>query len=123
MTQEHLDALVETFRLVASSVQQISQSRVEQARIRAEADQEIAKVQAVRDVLLHHLDRSFDERRANFTSLFGVLDKAIETGPLEAVAKTLDAVVALAIASPFKDLADATKANQMLKDKSREWEL
>lgn len=107
---------------IADALRQIAQSRVEQARIRADAEVKIAGVHATRDVLLQYLDRSFDERRKNFDALFGTLDRALADGQLEAAAKTLDAVVALAASSPFKDLADVSKAHKMLKDKSHDWE-
>lgn len=114
---------VEAVKTTADAIKTIATSRVEQERIRANAQSEIANIHAVRDVLLTYLDRSFDERRKNFDALFSMLDRALEAGQLDAVAKTLDSVVALAASSPFKDLADASKAHGVLKDKNRHWEL
>jgi hypothetical protein len=82
---------------------------------------EVQRIQAVRDVMLSYLDRSFDERRKNFDALFTQLDAAIAGGNVEVIAKTLDAVVDLAKSSPFKDLTDAATAKAALRDKSREW--
>lgn len=113
--------LMDGVESVANSLREIAQSRVEQSRIRAQADVEIAGIHAARDVLLQYLDRSFDERRRNFDALFGALDRALADGQLESAARTLDAVVALAASSPFKDLADVSKAHKMLKDKSHDW--
>lgn len=114
--------IVDGVKTVAEAVKEIALQEVEQERIRANAQVEIERIHAVRDVLLRYLDRSFDERRANFDALFTRLDAAVAQGNLEAVAMTLDAVVKLAQSSPFKDLADVTKAKAALRDKSREWD-
>jgi hypothetical protein len=115
--------LVEAIHTTADAVRVIATSTIERERIRADAAQAVERIHSVRDVLLTYLDRSFDERRENFSRLFDTLDKALEAGQLDAVAKTLDAVVALAAESPFKALADAATASKILKDKGHDWEL
>jgi hypothetical protein len=114
--------LIEGVKAVAEAARVIAIQRMEQARIRASARAEVARVHAVRDVMLAYLDHSFDERRASFDALFVRLDTAMAQGNVEVVAKVLDAVVELAQSSPFKDLADASKAKVALQDKARSWE-
>lgn len=114
--------VIEGIRVAAEAVREVAVQKREQERIRANAETEIAKVHAVRDVMLTYLDRSFDERRTNFDALFARLDVAIAQGNLEIVATTLDAVVELAKTSPFKDLSDVASARSALRDKSVEWD-
>lgn len=110
-------------KVVADAVREVAFQRTAQEQIRSDAAVEIARIHAVRDVMLDYLDRSFDERRKNFDMLFAQLDRAVASESLESVARTLDAIVALSKTSPFKDLADAAKAKDVLKDKSKEWDL
>ena len=112
--------LVGALKVTAEAVQAIVHARTERVRIRAAAEAELAHIHSVRDVLLTYLDRSFDERRHNFEKLFETLDRALEANQLGAVARTLEAVVALAAQSPFKDLADAAKAARILKDRDHD---
>lgn len=122
---ENADAigrLVEGVRVAADAVREIAVRKTEQSRIRAQAEGEIARIHAVRDVMLDYLDRSFDERRHNFDALFTRLDAAMVSGDVAVIAKVLDTVVALARSSPFKDLADVATAKAALQDKNREWE-
>ncbi len=113
--------LIEGVRAVADAVRDVAVQRTEQTRIEGETAKDLARIQATRDVLMRYLERSFDERRANFDSLFSRLDEALTQGNVEVVSLTLDAVVKLASTSPFKDLADAATARQALGDKSKEW--
>jgi hypothetical protein len=115
--------VVEGLRVAADAVREIAVQRTEQERLQMNAQVEIERVHAIRDVMLSYLDRSFDERRQNFDALFTRLDVAMAQGDVDVVAKTLDAVVDLAKTSPFKDLADVAKARAALRDKSVEWEL
>ncbi|AKT40376.1 hypothetical protein [Chondromyces crocatus] len=107
---------------LAEALRGIAEQKTEQARIAAKAQTEIERVHAMREVLLQHLDRSFEERRVNFDALFSRLDSAIEKGNLDMAASTLDAVVKLAQSSPFKDLADVANARKALQDQGRTWE-
>lgn len=114
--------IVDGLKTATEAVREIAIQKTEQERLRWSAQVEVERIHNVRDVLLQYLDRSFDERRANFDALFTRLDAAMAQGNHDAVALTLDAVVKLAQSSPFKDLADVAKAKAALKDKSREWE-
>lgn len=112
-----------TVRDIAATIRTVANSSVERERIRAEAEEEIQNIHYARDALLTYLDKSFDERRVNFERLFGIVDKALDSGQLDAVAKGLDAIVDLAAQSPFKALADGATAVRVLKEKGHDWEL
>ncbi len=115
--------IVDGLQTVAQAVKEIAGQQAEQKRIQSSAQVEIERIHAIRDLMLEYLDRSLDERRASFDALFTRLDTALEQGNLDVIAQTLDAVVALARSSPFKDLADVAKAKVALQDKSRAWEI
>ncbi|MBX3126114.1 MAG: hypothetical protein KF718_05335 [Polyangiaceae bacterium] len=121
--QSDLGRVVEGIKHVANCIKTIREQKTEQTRIDAEARKEVERVQAVREVLMSYLDRSFDERRRNFDALFTRLDAALESESLGAVSATLDAIVKIADSSPFKALNDIQATQKVLKDKSKEWDL
>lgn len=92
------------------------------AEIRANADVEISKINAMADMVRDYLKRSFDERAGLFDNYFLVLDKALEKGDNTLVAQTLQSINSLAASSPFKDLADIGKVSTMLVE-GGEWDI
>ena len=92
------------------------------AEIRANADVEISKINAMADMVRDYLKRSFDERAGLFDNYFSVLDKALENGDNTLVAQTLQSINSLAASSPFKDLADIGKVSTMLAE-GGEWDI
>lgn len=90
--------------------------------IRANAEVEITKINAMADMVRDYLKRSFDERAGLFDNYFSVLDKALESGDNSLVAQTLQAINSLAASSPFKDLADLGKVSTMLAE-GGEWDI
>lgn len=117
---EPLSKVFESVAVIATCARDISNARTERVRIQEQARVQLARIHSARDTILAYLDRSFDERRQNFERLFSTLDKALEDDRIEVVAETLKAVVALAKESPFKALADAQRAAQLLEDKDHE---
>lgn len=102
--------------------QEAQRQTTERARIQAQSDQEIARIQVWREFLLEYLDRSFDERRENFDRLFRTLDEAVDRGDVQIVSRTLENVVKLAESSPFKILT-LQDARRVLTDPDAEIEL
>ncbi|MDE5791702.1 MAG: hypothetical protein K2H96_10805 [Muribaculaceae bacterium] len=92
------------------------------AEIRANADVEISKINAMADMVRDYLKRSFDERAGLFDNYFSVLDKALESGDNTLVAQTLQSINSLAASSPFKDLADINKVSALLSE-GGEWDI
>lgn len=90
--------------------------------IAAERDVAIAGIRAQQELLQNYLDRSFDERAENFTRLFDVVDDALATGNMNALALGLESVIKLATSSPFKDLRSIEETSAALTDPSHEWD-
>lgn len=93
-------------------------------RDKIEADKQVAleTIHARSELFLTYLDRSFDEREANFANLFAALDKAMTEG-VGSVSEILGAITTLAAASPFKDLHDPIKVRKALDDPDHEWDV
>lgn len=80
----------------------------------------LAAIDADREALLTYLDRSFDERAANFRELFAKLDQAMETD-LAQITDILGAITAIAVKNPFSGLDDAATVSARLLDRDTEW--
>ena len=98
------------------------EQKTKRTEIRANADVEISKINAMADMVRDYLKRSFDERAGLFDNYFSVLDKALERGDNTLVAQTLQSINSLAASSPFKDLADLGKVSTMLAE-GGEWDI
>jgi hypothetical protein len=97
------------------------EERTKRREIEAWEKTTVTKIKAQRDLLMKHLDRSFDERAENFRQMFDVVDRAIATGNNQQLALTLDAIVVLAKSSPFKELASLSSVRAALDDPDHEW--
>ena len=73
-------------------------------------------------MLQDYLNRSFDERADNFAELFKVVDYALETDNMNALAMGLESVLKLATTSPFKDLRTVEETAAALSDPEHEWD-
>ena len=90
--------------------------------IKAQAEVEIGKINAMANLVRDYLARSFDERADIFDSYFSALDHALEEGDNMLVAQTLQSINSLATSSPFKDLADINKVTEQL-SAGTEWDI
>jgi hypothetical protein len=81
----------------------------------------IDKIQKNRDILINHLENSFDERANNFSFLFEKVDQAIETGDNNQLTLALHSITEIAKSSPFKDFADLKSVTAALDDPDDEW--
>ena len=60
------------------------------------------KIAAQKQFLMQYLDKTFEERKENFSHFFNALDKGIESGNIEIVNAALNGIVDLAKTSPLK---------------------
>jgi hypothetical protein len=81
----------------------------------------IDKIQKNRDILINHLENSFDERANNFSFLFEKVDQAIEKGDNNQLTLALHSITEIAKPSPFKDFADLKSVTAALDDPDHEW--
>ncbi len=88
--------------------------------ILAARDAAIAEIQAKSQLFMSYLERSFDERRDMFSSLFARLDVAMAQGSGD-VDAILGAITTLAAKSPFADLRDIEMVKSSLGDPDHEW--
>ncbi len=91
--------------------------------ISAEERRAIHQINVQRDLLMTHLERSFDERRENFRQFFDSLDRAIDKGDTATVAVTLNSIVELAQSSPFKDIASVQAVREVMADQDTVYEI
>lgn len=92
----------------------VAQEKTKRAQIDAWRELNLEKIRAQREILLTYLDRTFDERKANFKKLFEVMDSALDAGQTELLTKTLDSVTQLAKTSPFRDIATVEQVRAIL---------
>jgi hypothetical protein len=108
---------------MAGEVRKFEEAQVtKRIGIAAERDIAIAKVRAQQELLQEYLNRSFDERAENFTRLFAVVDGALDTNNMAALAAGLESVVKLATSSPFKDLRTVEETAAALSNPDHEWD-
>jgi hypothetical protein len=91
--------------------------------ISAEERRAIHQINVQRDLLMTHLERSFDERRENFRQFFDSLDRAIDKGDTAIVAATLTSIVELAQSSPFRDIASVQAVRDVIADQDTVYEI
>ncbi|GHG76577.1 hypothetical protein [Comamonas sp. JC664] len=114
--------VLEGLKTVADCIRDIQKEKTEQVRIQMAAYVDVERIHANRDVLLHYLDRSFDERKENFRQLFERLDSAIATNNPQLTGSLLESVLRLAESSPFKALGDVASTREVLSEKGKEWQ-
>lgn len=97
------------------------QEQTKRREIEAWEKDNIARINAQRDLLMTYLERSFDERAANFRALFAVVDSALASGNNEQLALALNSITEIAKSSPFKELASLSSVRTALNDPNHEW--
>jgi hypothetical protein len=96
--------------------------QTQRADIAARRDIAIANIEAQRAAIQTYLDKSFDERKENFSKLFAVIDHALATNNMQELAISLQGVLTLAQSSPFKDLETVEATAAALADPDHEWD-
>lgn len=102
--------------------QVVAQEKTKRREIEAFEKEAIAKIEAQKEVLITHLNRSFDERAKNFATLFTVVDRAIEAGNNEQLALALGSIVAIAKTSPLDGLINYSDFQARLNDPNHKWQ-
>lgn len=118
----HVVDAVKEIVLMAGEVRKFEEAQVTvRVGIAAERDVALARIEAQKAALLTYLEKSFDERRENFQSLFRVVDEALANDNMQALALGLKSVIELADSSPFKDLATIDSTAAALADPDHTW--
>jgi len=103
------------------TVAEIEKSK--RTEIRAESNVELARIAAKKELIMTYLDRSFDERKENFSRLFDLADQALKSGNNDALAQVSSSIVELAKESPFKALGDSLSTSEALADPNFKWKV
>ncbi|MEU8215600.1 hypothetical protein AB0C47_07510 [Micromonospora taraxaci] len=115
-----LSQIVDTADQWVKVIQEESTRREE---IHAWEATERERIVAQRDVLLHGLELTYDERRENFRRLFDNLDVAMRKDDATTAAGLLGSITELAKSSPFKDLGNVAFVVNELKQPDRTWKM
>jgi predicted ribonuclease toxin of YeeF-YezG toxin-antitoxin module len=99
------------------------QEKTKRRSIEAWEKATLADINTKRDVLIHYLNRSFDERANNFHALFQRVDQAMVSGDNQQLGLVLNSIVDLAKSGPFKDIADLSTVKTLLADPDHVWEI
>ncbi|WP_020112227.1 hypothetical protein [Rhodococcus sp. 114MFTsu3.1] len=94
-----------------------------QEKVKAYAATELAKIRTAESLLANYFERSFAERRENFSALFERLDSALDQGNGEAVSLVLNTIVETAKTSPLANAGDLNQIRTVLDDPNHVWEL
>lgn len=100
----------------------VQEERTKRRDIAAWEKTALAEIEQRRDVMIHFLDKAFNERAENFKDFFTLADQAIASGDNDQLAAILTNIVDLAKTSPFKDLADLPKVEAALDNPEHAWE-
>lgn len=108
---------------IARAVQVCQIEETKRVEIRSRMEVEVARINAISNLLSDYLNKTFDERAELFDNYFAVLDKAIASGDGELMAATLGSINSLAAQSPFKNLADLSAVQQQLGQNDALWDI
>jgi len=97
------------------------QEKTKRDEIEAWEKTTITEINAQRDQLIAHLNRSFDERAENFRYLFGVVDQAMASGNNDQLTLALHSITEIAKSTPFKELASLASVRTALSDPDHNW--
>ena len=99
------------------------QEQTKRAAITAECEVALARIEAARATFEKFLDRSFDERKQNFESLFSLIEKSMKDGDLKLLQTSLSAVVELARVSPLAEARSLASLQSAMDDTEHEFKI
>ena len=109
--------------LMAGEVRKFEEAQVTvRTGIAASRDKALAIIEAQKAAMMTYLDKTFDERKENFTALFAVVDEALAKNNMQALSMGLESIIKLADSSPFKDLQTVEATAAALTDPDHQWD-
>ena len=82
------------------------QEKTKRVAILADREATIEQIRAQRDVIKQALSEAFELRKTGLQSQINAMDKALESGNVEALHIAMDGMVKTIQSSPFKDISD-----------------
>ena len=104
-----LNAFTTVYKNTMETIRFCEQQKTTRTEIRAKSKERIAVINQQRDFLLSYLEKTFDERKFQFSEYFKLLDKAMAKNDVQQMAMCLNGISSLATSSPFKPLLEAQK--------------
>ncbi len=115
-----INNLLDTVKEVSKFTEEQKTRRTE---IRAATEIKIKEINAMKDVIMAYLDKTFDERSLIFKKQFDIIDIALEKGDVNMLSIGLNSINDLAKSSPFKALADINNVKKQLSQKNTTWDI
>ena len=84
----------------------LEEERTKRVAILADRDATIEQIRAQRDVIKEALAQTFELRKTGLQAQIRAMDKALDSGNVEALHIVLDGIVKTVQSSPFRDIAD-----------------
>jgi hypothetical protein len=120
---EEAKEVLNNFVTMAGEVQKFTEvQKTKRKDIEAKRDIIVERIKSQKEIILSYLEKTFDERKENFSKLFSIVDNAIENNNIQQLALSLDSINKLADSSPFKALASIESVSKALEDKNHEWD-
>ena len=104
---EMLNALSNVYNNTLETMRFCEQQKTQRKIITTRSNERIAEINKQRDFLLGYLEKTFDERKYQFSKYFDALDKAMEKNDIQQMAMCLNGISSLATSSPFRPLLEA----------------
>ena len=104
---EMLNALSNVYNNTLETIRFCEQQKTQRQIITTQSNERIAEINKQRDFLLGYLDKTFDERKYQFSKYFEALDKAMAKNDIQQMALCLNGISSLASSSPFRPLLEA----------------
>lgn len=114
-----VETLINAYQCYMDYLKTAEQEITKREAIQAWKEVELARINATREILITHLESSFDERKNNFQELFKKLDTAIEKEDAQLIGNTLSVIVEIAKSNPFCQLAENNFIREALGDPNK----
>lgn len=121
--KEAMDTIAHLVTATNETIKFCEIQKTKRAAIRAEAACQIHQIDAMKECIQTYLEKTFDERREIFKKEFEMMDKAFDSGNMQALSLTLDHITSLAKESPFKNLSDMGYVQEKLLEKGSTFDI
>lgn len=121
--KEAMDTIAHLVTATNETIKFCEIQKTKRAAIRAEAACQIHQIDAMKKCIQTYLEKTFDERREIFKKEFEMMDKAFDSGNMQALSLTLNHITSLAKESPFKNLADMGYVHDKLLEKGSTFDI